>query len=322
MDTANSSNTGTDMCSNSSNTQTEQLPNIQTIQGFLEIKSISIPNDINIIKIYFLENENAPLNAIVGKIAENTKLLQGDVFDEGMLIGLVEMISINFHIVREKNPYCSIVLQILRVCGLVMSCVWMTGDIEKLICSSIKNDDEHRKSVAKTICDLKRFAGYLSKIERTENIPEREINEMVVNGKFCEEMKCLPGLKEKARDDPTVFLTCLQLSVLQQTILWQMFAVAKQSGHSEGTANRLHKVLLLQKDNDIDFIEMFPVSSRSKLAIADRYLSCLANESQISEEKVTRTTLRPRTSWIENSPIKSELELICLRKIDDLKCKN
>lgn len=144
---------------------------------------------------------------------------------------------------------------------------------------------------------------------------------MVVNGKFCEEMKCLPGLKEKASDDPKFFLTYLQLSVLQQTILWQMFAVAKQPGHSESTANRLHKVLLLQKDNDIDFIEMFPESSRSKLAIADRYLSCLANESQISEEKVTRTTLRPRTSWIGNFPIKSELELICLRKIDDLKCK-
>lgn len=321
MGTANSSNTGTDMCSYSSNTQTKQFPNIQTIQAFLEIKSISIPNDIEIIKIYFLENENAPLNAIVGRIAENTKMLHGDVFDEGMLIGLVEMISINVHIVRKQIPYCSILLQILRVCGLVMSCIWMTRDIETLICSSIENDDEHRKSVAKTICELKSFAAYLSKIERTENIPEREINEMVVNGKFCEEMKCLPGLKEKASDDPKFFFTYLQLSVLQQTILWQMFAVAKQPGHSESTANRLHKVLLLQKDNDIDFIEMFPESSRSKLAIADRYLSCLANESQISEEKVTRTTLRPRTSWIGNFPIKSELELICLRKIDDLKCK-
>lgn len=60
MGTANSSNTGTDMCSYSSNTQTKQFPNIQTIQAFLEIKSISIPNDIEIIKIYFLENEMLP----------------------------------------------------------------------------------------------------------------------------------------------------------------------------------------------------------------------------------------------------------------------
>lgn len=164
MGTANSSNTGTDMCSYSSNTQTKQFPNIQTIQAFLEIKSISIPNDIEIIKIYFLENENAPLNAIVGRIAENTKMLHGDVFDEGMLIGLVEMISINVHIVRKQIPYCSILLQILRVCGLVMSCIWMTRDIETLICSSIENDDEHRKSVAKTICELKSFAAYLSHI--------------------------------------------------------------------------------------------------------------------------------------------------------------
>lgn len=90
-----------------------------------------------------------------------------------------------------------------------MSCVWMIGDIEKFICSSIKNDDEYWKSVVKIICDLKRFVGYFSKIECIENILEREINEMVVNGKFCEEMKCFLGLKEKVRDDLMVFLMCL-----------------------------------------------------------------------------------------------------------------
>lgn len=65
----------------------------------MEIKSISILNVIEIIKIYFLENENVFLNVIVGRIVENIKMLYGDVFDEGMLIGFVEMILINVYIV-------------------------------------------------------------------------------------------------------------------------------------------------------------------------------------------------------------------------------
>lgn len=90
-----------------------------------------------------------------------------------------------------------------------MSCIWMIRDIEMFICSSIENDDEYWKSVVKIICELKSFVVYFSKIECIENILERKINEMVVNGKFCEEMKCFLGLKEKVRDDVKVFLMYL-----------------------------------------------------------------------------------------------------------------
>lgn len=284
-------------------------------------KNICVQIDIDNIKIYFEENENAPLYAVLGRIAENTLSLDGDTCDERMMTGLVEMISINFQLFKKDFHYGSILTQILHVCGLVMSCIWKTRDIETLVCSSLESNDELRQRVAKTLCDLKCFAAYLSEIGSVENIQERKITEMKRKGKFCEELECLPGLKEKAWDNPKLFLICLQLSILQQTILWQMYAIAKQPGHSDHTANHLHGVLLLQIEHDMDFIKKFPVSLRSESAIADRYLSCLGNESQMSDKKKFGTLLYSRESWIVNLPIKPELELICLRKIDEFKCE-
>lgn len=104
------------------------------------------------------------------------KLEEQKVTDE-VFIGLVEMLSISFEFFEHRNIlYASILRQILRICGLVMSCFWQISNIDAYICSSIA--DDQKGTIAENISKLQYFASDLHEIECTANLFERNIREM------------------------------------------------------------------------------------------------------------------------------------------------
>lgn len=62
-----------------------------------------------------------------------------------------------------------------------------------------------------------------------------------------------------------------------------MYAVAKQSGHSEKIANHLHRIILLQKGKDVSFLKEFPDGIETVLV--NKYSTCLGCQLQMSESK-------------------------------------
>lgn len=142
------------------------------------------------------------------------KLEEQKVTDE-VFIGLVEMLSISFEFFEHRNIlYASILRQILRICGLVMSCFWQISNIDAYICSSIA--DDQKGTIAENISKLQYFASDLHEIECTANLFERNIREM--KRIFCEEL-CQTQLRDSAEKNPKLIVTYVKLSILQQTIL-------------------------------------------------------------------------------------------------------
>lgn len=76
-------------------------------------------------------------------------------------------------------------------------------------------------------------------------------------GSFCREFNSLISLKERAISDPRLIVMAVKMSILQLSILWQMYAVAKTPGHSYITANYFKRVILMHKDDDFKFVEEF-----------------------------------------------------------------
>lgn len=253
-----------------------KVKTFETINIFLEKRGIEIVRkDIEEIENQTFENQKIKLFDILGKIEGNLSNFDGDNFSEQTMIGLVEMISINFELFQEEFLQDCLWRQILRVCGIVMSCIWHTKDIDVFICSDLVKGDENCRLITKNIANLQRFAYFLYGIEHTENILQNDINDLKINTAFCEELECLSGLKEKARSDSKLFLTWVKVSILQQTILWQMYAVAKLPGHSDKVANHLRRIILLQRKNDIKFLDECKIAAKSNMAIANKYKTCL-----------------------------------------------
>lgn len=253
----------------------------ETIKLFLEKRKISVEKDIEKIENHTSENQEKILFALLKEIADNLSNFDGDNFTEQMMIGLVEMISINFKLFQEEFLHGSIRRQILRVCGIVMGCIWNTEDMDVFICSDLVKGDENCRHITKNIAKLQRFASFLHEIEGTENILQNDINDLKINTAFCEELECISGLKEKARSDPKLVLTWVKVSILQQTILWQMYAVAKLPGHSDKVANHLRRVIFLQRRNDVKFLEECKITTESNMTIANKYKTCLGFKSDM-----------------------------------------
>ena len=121
-------------------------------------------------------------------------------------------------------------------------------------------------------------------------------------GKFCEELPCLSSLKENAKSQSSIMLTSVKISILQLSVLWQMYAVSRLPGHSDSTANHLQRVILSQKENDIKFYKnlVFPETT-DEISLVKEYMSCLGGGFQSSETKeITKLTA------------KQKLNLMCL----------
>lgn len=151
--------------------------------------------------------------------------------------GVLEMISINFELFQEEFEFDSVLRQMLRVCGLVLSCIWKIDDINSYVTHDLKQDDTHHLHIEKDLRSIRRFEISLNQIECAENIMERDIREMKSDGEFCKELKCLAKLREKVKSDPCLLVTSVKKSILQLAVLWQMYAVAKCPGLCNITAN-------------------------------------------------------------------------------------
>lgn len=251
-------------------------------------RKIEVERDIQKIEKYILENKDDPLNVILERIATSLLSLDKQKVTDDVLMGLVEMISISFELFQNgKFLYGSILRQVLRICGLVMSSFWQISYIDAYICGSL--EDDQNGVIYETISKIQNFASFLYEIECAANIMEKDIREMKRSGAFCEEL-CQTQLRERTKKNPKLIVKYVKLSILQQTILWQMYAVAKQPGHSEKISNHLHRIILLQKGKDVSFLKEFPDGIETVLV--NKYSTCLGCQLQMSESKeVVRLTM-------------------------------
>lgn len=254
---------------------------METIRLFLKERNIKVERDIQRVENYIWENKEDPLNVILKRIANSLLHLDEQKVTDDVLMGLVDMLSINFELFQNgKFLYGSILRQILRICGLVMSCFWQISYIDAYICDSLEDNQEG--DIYKNISKIQNFASFLHGFECATNILEKDIRDMKCSGVFCEEL-CKTQLRERAKKNPKLIVTYVKLSILQQTILWQMYAVAKQPGHSDMIANHLHRIILLQKDKDVSLLKELPDGIETVLV--NKYSTCLGCHLQMSESK-------------------------------------
>lgn len=286
---------------------------LETIKNFLKERKIEIDRDMRKIEKYIWENKEDPLNAILERVAKALVKLEGQKVTDEVLIGLVEMLSISFELFENGDfLYASILRQILRICGLVMSCFWQISNIDAYICSSIA--DDQKRTIAENISKMQNFASYLHEIECTINLFETDIGEMKRSGEFCEELG-QTQLRERAKKNPELIVTYVKLSILQQTILWQMYAVAKQPGHSDKIANHLHRIILKQKEKDVSFLDELPDGIET--VFVNKYSTCLGCHLQMSKsKKVVKLTMMQKLKRM-SLVVVPLLEAMLLKRTED-----
>lgn len=253
---------------------------IVSIQDFIDERKVNVKKDIDRIAKFISENEDQELCSYLKKIAAIIPCLAGDCFTENTMEGVLEMISINFELFQEDFEFDSVLRQMLRVCGLVLSCIWKIDDINSYVTQDLKEDDTNRLHIEKDLRAIKRFEISLNQIECAENIMERDIREMKSDGEFCKELKCLSKLREKMKSDPNLLVTSVKISILQLAVLWQMYAVAKCPGHSNITANTLRYTILLHKNDEKSFLKSIfecrlPVDESVNMTLFHKYMSCI-----------------------------------------------
>lgn len=300
----------------SCNTENQPISFLETILIVLKRKKIGVEGDIEKIETFIRINRDDMLKAKLERVAKSLLIIDGKRVMDDIWIGLVDLLSINFELFQnEEFLYDSILRQVLRICGLVMSCIWQISDIDANICSGFADEQEkNRITLAKNISQLQRFASYLHEIECTENMYENDILEMKKIGAFCEELKCLPALRERTNQNPRLIGTYVKLSILQQTILWQMYAAAKQPDHSDKTARHLHRIILLQKDKDVRFLQDFP--EKIETILVTKYSNCLGCQLQMSKlNEVVKLTTRQKlhrmqqtTAYLQESLLKRNVK--------------
>nr|XP_022292451.1 uncharacterized protein LOC111103457 isoform X2 [Crassostrea virginica] len=299
------------------------IPALKRVQIFLEKHDIKIEKEIEQIENYLLKDEHNTLHFSVKRITESLTYLNEDEFNDQTLHGILEIMSINFQLFQERFSFGSILGKLLRVCGLILSSVWQANEIEKFICSRIEPGSSYETSVAKDVRDLKRFASFLREIENAENLLERNIAEVRREGKFCEELPCLTSLKENAKSQSSIMLTSVKVSILQLSVLWQMYAVSRLPGHSDSTANHLQRVILSQKDNDVKFYKshVFPEAT-DEMSLVKEYTSCLGGGFQSSETKaIAKLTAKEKLNLMRLVVIPL-LEEFLKKRFDWLTSKN
>lgn len=260
---------------------TEEIQNsIVSIQSFIDERKVNVKKDIDRIAKFISEKKDQELCSYLKKIAAIIPCLAGDCFTDSTMEGVLEMISINFELFQEEFEFDSVLRQMLRVCGLVLSCIWKIDDINSYVTHDLKQDDTHRLHIEKDLRSIRRFEISLNQIECAENIMERDIREMKSDGEFCKELKCLAKLRKKVKSDPRLLVTSVKISIIQLAVLWQMYAVAKCPGHSNITANTLGNTILLHKNDEKSFLKSIfecrlPVDDSVNMTLFHKYVACI-----------------------------------------------
>lgn len=293
---------------------------LEAIHAFLSRKKVTIDTDIEKVKRYILEDDTFSLFSTLENISEIICCLD-EHFTDNTMHRILEVFSINFYLFKNDFPFGSVLRQLLRVCGLVLSCIWQLHDIENCVCHHLDKGDKTRSTVSKDKRELKRFASYLHEIEIADNILEKHITDMKSMGSFCRELNSLIALKERAISDPRLIVMAVKMSILQLSILWQMYAVEKTPGHSYITANNFKRVILMHKDDDFKFVEEFKEShlfldNHEDMMLVKKYLACIECSS-LETFKLTSTQEKELMSMII-APMLEEVQ----RKRRDLLTSN
>lgn len=188
---------------------------LEAIHAFLSRKKVTIDTDIEKVKRYILEDDTFSLFSTLENISEIICCLDEEHFTDNTMHRILEVFSINFYLFKNEFPFGSVLRQLLRVCGLVLSCIWQLHDIENFVCHHLQLDkgDKTRSTVSKDIRELKRFASHLHEIEIADNILKKHITDMKSMGSFCRELNSLIALKERAISDPRLIVMGVNMSI-------------------------------------------------------------------------------------------------------------
>lgn len=281
-----------------------RIANFKKIKNFLLGKQVKIENDLEQIETYISDEgieDLIVLNSFLEKIAKIVDLFKKDVFDEQTMFGLQQMILICYQLFNDEFPFGSILRQLLRMCGVVISCVWQTHGIDEYFCGLLDNTDGNRSEIQMYVRGLHRVALFLHEVERCEIIEEKHIKNMFDERRFSNKFSILPNLQDTAKDEhhPGMMMTCLKLSIIQLAVTWQMYAVAKYPGHSDNYAYKYKKRIQSQMTKDSDFIDKFKNDEQNKhkrcsktsvdMSSLDDYVSCLGCDVSIGEPNARKS---------------------------------
>lgn len=214
--------------------------------------------------------------------------------------GLLKMLSICSDLFQDDFPFGSILRQFLRMCGVIIGCIWQTRGIDSFACRLLKEKDGHRSEIQNDIRALQRFAFFLHEIERCENILERYISHMINESKICDELGCLANLKETSikKHNPHLVVTSLNVSNIQLAVTLQKYAVAKYPGHSDLEAKELRQIILLQMRNEKLFKNNFEESTCNTRIAVNMPLIIPGCDIDESEENARPTVTRKFTGML------------------------
>lgn len=259
------------------------------IQLFLNKRKVNVETEIQKIADYILTTKDNALPSYLKNTVDFISYMDDVCFSDKTLYGLFEIISMHSKVFQRILLIHSIHRQLFRVFGLILGCIWKTRGIKTYVIHHLKHNDNCMTEIVKDLRAFKRFARFLHPIECSRNIMQREVVEMEMEGKSFYELDCLLTLMERAKSDPYLLLTIIKLRMLQFTIFWQMFAVAKYQSHSDIIANDLRNLIWFRmKENRIFFENLSDdilssAFSSNESSIVMNYLSCIDLNSCSSE---------------------------------------
>lgn len=283
-----------------------RITNFRKIKGFLQKEHAMIANDIDQIEKYISYEgieELIMLNPLLEKIAKTVDSTKGDNFDEHTMHALQQMISICCQYFLDEFPFGSILRQLLRLCGVLISCIWHAHGIDKLFCTFLSDSDKYYQlAIQKDVRCLQRVAFLLHEIERCENIQEKHISYIMNKDRFLVELRSLASLREtaKATHHPQMMVTSLKVSILQLAVMWQKFAITLYPGHSNNYAKKLRQIIQSEMTEDVCLMNKFNEKRQcqrcTKIAVdmwvVDDYVSCLGCDLPNDRERRTRRNLK------------------------------
>lgn len=117
---------------------------LETIQSFLIKRKMNVEKDIKKIQKYILTHENNELQNSLQKIAEAISYLDEVCFNENSIHGMLKLFSIYFKLFEDDFQFGDILRQLLRICGVILSCIWQV-----FVCHYLENDEKYRLTVAR-----------------------------------------------------------------------------------------------------------------------------------------------------------------------------
>lgn len=265
----------------------------QKLRVFLERRGYEVTEEILVIESFDLQNKNNELYKSMEKVAKTLSSLSGEKFTHEMMIGLLEMISICFDLSKTKMDFGSILTPILRVYGLVLSCIWQTTGIEDFVCQGLKTNEKIRHEISRDIYNLFCISLGVNTVECAKNIREKDIDEMMKTKLISEELECFLYLKNKAVENTELIVTFVMMDILQQAIFWRMYAVANSPGHSSRQANHMLQFISMHKEHkDYAFIKSYKFCPGPNTILVKGYLTCMGCDHNlpVTEEGNTEET--------------------------------